>query len=129
MASGMALRAEAPAEGGKASSRPIDLVHLSRYTLGERALEREVLQLFATQSCLYCEQLKQSPSDLDWKNAAHTIKGSARAVGAWRVAAAAECAERLAGEALVRSRAAAIGEIEGALREAQAYIGSLLKDA
>ena len=31
----------------KASSRPVDLVHLSRYTLGDRALEREVLELFS----------------------------------------------------------------------------------
>ena len=39
------------------ASRPVDLVHLSRYTLGERDLEREVLQLFCSQSLIYIERL------------------------------------------------------------------------
>ncbi len=112
----------------KSCSRPIDLVHLSRYTLGERALEREVLELFCTQSFLYLEQLRLSPTDLDWKSAAHTIKGSARAVGAWQVAEAAQRAEGLAGETLVRFRAAHVEEIDKSLREARAYIGSLLEE-
>ena len=63
MASEMAAWAEAgqPIEGRKASSRPVDLVHLSRYTLGERELEREVLELFCTQSFVYLERLKAAP--------------------------------------------------------------------
>lgn len=32
------------------AERPIDLVHLTRMTLGERNLEREVLQLFVRQT-------------------------------------------------------------------------------
>ena len=130
MASEMASWVEAgqPIEGRKASSRPVDLVHLSRYTLGERELEREVLELFCTQSFVYLEQLRRSPSDKDWKDLAHTLKGSARAVGAWRVAEAAERAESLAGETLVRSREVRIKEIDASLREADAYIKSLLKD-
>ncbi|MGE5261456.1 MAG: Hpt domain-containing protein [Actinomycetota bacterium] len=115
-------------EGRKASSRPVDLVHLSRYTLGERDLEREVLELFCSQSFRYLDQLRQSPSDQDWKDLIHTLKGSARAVGAWRVAEAAERAEPLSGEALANSRAARIEEIDTSLREADAYIKSLLKD-
>ena len=61
MASEMASWAEAgqPIEGRKASSRPVDLVHLSRYTLGARDLEREVLELFCTQSFVCLEQLRQ----------------------------------------------------------------------
>ena len=133
MASEVAAWAEAgqPVEGRKASSRPVDLVHLSRYTLGARELEREVLELFCTQSSLYLERLKASSSDKDWKELTHSLKGSARAVGAWRVAEAAERAERaepLAADALAPSRAARIGEIDSSLREADAYIRSLLKD-
>jgi HPt (histidine-containing phosphotransfer) domain-containing protein len=130
MASEMIAWAEAerPREPRKASSRPVDLVHLSRYTLGERELEREVLELFCIQSFRYLDQLKQCPSDKDWKDLTHTLKGSARAVGAWRVAEAAERAEPLAGEALVGSRAERIEEIDTSLREADAYIKSLLKD-
>src|SRR5262249_17986637 len=112
----------------RALTRPVDLVHLSRYTLGERDLERAVLELFCTQSFVYLERLKQGPSDKDWKDLTHTLKGSARAVGAWRVAEAAERAEPLSGEALARSREARIKEIDTSLREAAAYIRLLLKD-
>jgi HPt (histidine-containing phosphotransfer) domain-containing protein len=117
---------EAPSEGKP--SRPVDLVHLSRYTLGEQALEREVLELFCTQSVLYLEQLRAAMSDKAWKDAAHSLKGSARAVGAWRAAQAAERAEALQGDVLVQFRAARIGEIESSLREAEAFIVALLKD-
>jgi HPt (histidine-containing phosphotransfer) domain-containing protein len=102
-------------------------VHLSRYTLGERALEREVLELFCTQSVLYLEQLRAAMSDKDWKNAAHSLKGSASAIGAWRAAQAAERAEALQGDGLTQFRTARISEIETSLNEAEAYITSLLK--
>jgi len=48
MASELAAWADAtpPEAGRESSSRPVDLVHLSRYTLGDRALEREVLSFF-----------------------------------------------------------------------------------
>lgn len=116
-----------PLDGEPPASRPVDLVHLSRYTLGERALEREVLELFCTQSVLYLEQLRAAMSDKDWKAAAHSLKGSARAIGAWRTAQAAERAEALQGDGLGQLRAARIREIETSLREAEAYITSLLK--
>ncbi len=63
MASELAVWAEIAhaEEGRKTSSRPVDLVHLSRYTLGERALEREVLELFCTQSSIYLERLHDGP--------------------------------------------------------------------
>jgi len=109
-------------------ARPVDLVHLSHYTLGERALEREVLELFCTQSVLYLEQLRAAMSDKAWRDAAHSLKGSARAVGAWRAAQAAERAEALHGDGLTQFRADRIGEIEASLREAEAFIVSLLKD-
>lgn len=80
-----------PYDGSVGGASPIDLVHLSRQTLGDRALETELLRLFAGQ----CEQIlakleetqgdRQASGDL-----AHTLKGSARAVGATAVAAAAE---------------------------------------
>jgi len=90
MASEMAVWADTVPSGGarKPSSRPVDLVHLSRYTLGERAIEREVLELFCTQSLVYLERLRAAQSDSDWKDAAHSLKGSASAIGAWRAAEA-----------------------------------------
>lgn len=130
MASELAVWSEAapPEEGRKSSSRPVDLVHLSRYTLGERALEREVLQLFCTQSTIYLERLREARSDKDWTDAAHSLKGSAYAIGAWRAAEAAERAEALSGEALAQARALRLREIESSVREAETYIGALLEN-
>jgi HPt (histidine-containing phosphotransfer) domain-containing protein len=117
-----------PEHGRKPSSRPVDLVHLSRYTLGERALEREVLELFCTQAYVYLERLREAQSDKDWKDAAHSLKGSASAIGAWRAAEAAQRAETLSGETLIEARVFRLREIESSLREAETYIGALLKD-
>ncbi len=130
MASHMAVWAgtRPPGEPRKPSSRPVDLVHLSRYTLGERALEREVLELFCTQSVVYLERLREAQSDKDWKDAAHSLKGSASAIGAWRAAEAAQLAEALSGETLIAARDVRLREIESSLREAETYIGALLKD-
>src|ERR1700761_4803931 len=74
---------------------PIDLAHLARMTLGDAALERPVLALFASQSESVIEKLAALPAEAG--ALAHTLKGSARAIGAFRVA---ECAEAL--EAAIR---------------------------
>ncbi|MFO1135470.1 MAG: Hpt domain-containing protein [Rhodoblastus sp.] len=75
--------------------RPIDLVHLSRQTFGERDLEAELLRLFDRQSSQIVARLTDGPvSEARWRaELAHTLKGSARAVGAFGVAAAAEAYE------------------------------------
>ena len=59
------------------------------------ALEEEVLKLFADHAPLYLEQLRHAKSTKDWSEAAHTIKGSAAAIGARRLASVAEMVERL----------------------------------
>jgi HPt (histidine-containing phosphotransfer) domain-containing protein len=130
MARQMAVRADqaSPGEGRRTSSRPVDLVQLSRYTLGDRALEREILDLFRTQSKIYVERLRAAVSEKEWQDAAHSLKGSAKAVGAWRVAACAEGAEALSGEVLLQDRDPKLGEIETALGEAENYIVALLAD-
>lgn len=56
-------------------------------TLGEAALEIEVLALFAAQSSDLVGRLAKIPADA--AVLAHTLKGSARAIGAFRVADAA----------------------------------------
>lgn len=129
MDTGIAARSSSgAAEERKLPSRPVDLVHLSRYTLGERELEREVLELFCTQSVVYLERLRESRDERDWHDAAHSLKGSARAIGAWRAAQAAERAEALSGDALLASRAMRFNEVECSLREAKSYIRTILKD-
>lgn len=75
--------------------RPIDLVHLARQTLGDRGLEREVLELFVVQAKSVLARLSAIRDEKSRVDLAHTIKGSARSVGAWRVAEAAEACEMM----------------------------------
>ena len=70
---------------------PIDLAHLARMTLGDGALRREVLRMFLNQSRDLLDRLAARPSE--GAALAHTLKGSARAIGAFGVAACAEALE------------------------------------
>ncbi|MGH1417463.1 MAG: Hpt domain-containing protein [Hyphomicrobiaceae bacterium] len=96
---------------------PIDFDHLARYTLGERDLEREILNLFSDHLPITMSKLKAAASAKDWRVAAHSLKGSARAVGAWRLAEHAALAEKIdfpddqtAVDDAVRNLEAAAGE-------------------
>src|SRR5258705_9395280 len=67
---------------------PIDVGHLARTSLGDRDLELQVLELFDRQA----EMLLGCMLEVDRAgvaSAAHTLAGSAREIGAWRVAGAA----------------------------------------
>ncbi len=75
--------------------RPIDLEHLTRMTLGDRSLEREVLGLFDRQADMLCTRMGGAEPAVI-AACAHTLKGSARGIGAWRVARAAEMVELVA---------------------------------
>ena len=93
-----------PAQGpggpaDKLASDAVDRAYLARFTLGNAALEREVLELFAAQAPAYLLRLREARCKKAWKEASHTIKGSASAIGAWRLARFAEMAERVDVEA------------------------------
>ena len=124
----MAFPSASVAEGQPASraslERPIDLVHLSRMTLGDRGLEREVLALFDRQATVLVSRMRAaSPGSVT--TVAHTLKGSARGVGAWRVAAAAEAVEIAAsGDG---DLSAAITRLAAVAEEARAVIAELLR--
>lgn len=70
----------------------LDIPHLERMTLGERELEREVLLLFAQQARDLLRRLEKLPRE-GW-SLAHTLKGSAKGIGAFAVAEAAGEVER-----------------------------------
>jgi HPt (histidine-containing phosphotransfer) domain-containing protein len=77
---------------GQGAEPVIDLVHLSRQTLSDEALERELLDLFERQSARIVAQLSD-PGAGDAKirgDLAHTLRGSALAIGATRVARSAQ---------------------------------------
>ena len=71
-------------------------------TFGERKLESEVLDIFDCQAGMLVARMANEPPQVV-AALAHTLIGSARGVGAWKVAEAAEALERLA-SCRVRSR-------------------------
>ena len=93
-----ATPAEAEARPRGAPAKALDLVYLARQSLGDKKLETELLALFDRQSAQVVERLSQlrPGADPSWpRDLAHTLIGSARAVGAFGVAAAAEAYEAL----------------------------------
>ena len=102
--------------------RPIDLEHLFRMTLGDHSLEREVLALFDRQAGMLMERIAGSEPGIV-AAAAHTLKGSARGIGAWQVARAADIVEAAATAAqpdlpkAVSALAACIGEVRLAIAD------------
>ena len=92
--SGIAFSMPGGDASGTARSRPVDLAHLSRQTMGDRALEQEVLALFVQQALAVHDKIL----DADVKERlllAHGLKGSARAVGAFAIA---DCAAAIEGQ-------------------------------
>ena len=126
------------AAGVARKAAAIDEGHLGRMTLGDRRLEREVLELFLRQTTIMLGRIVGADPPLA-AAAAHTLKGSARGIGAWRVARAAEHLEQAAGKDDVEHAGAdervrahgdeladAIAELKAASLEAGAAIGARL---
>ena len=94
---------------------PIDLQVLREQAGGDRALEREVLRLFADDSPNDLARLRSSEEER--RMAAHRLVGSARAIGAREVA-------RLAGA--VEAGTGDIVALEAAVAEVRAFIAEYL---
>jgi HPt (histidine-containing phosphotransfer) domain-containing protein len=106
----------------------IDQNHLARMTLGDRRLEREVLEIFVRQTTIMLGRIVGADPALA-AAAAHTLKGSARGIGTWRVARAAELLEQAAiGDGSEGDIAEAIEELKAASLEASAAIGKRLTE-
>jgi HPt (histidine-containing phosphotransfer) domain-containing protein len=121
------MRADGDHQGEVA--QPVDLTHLRRYTMGDRALEAEILCLFSDQLPITIGALKNAPSAKEWGIAAHTLKGSARAVGAWSLATMAETAEKLHRLPDASERTLVVSRLEEAAGEARDYIAALCRAA
>jgi HPt (histidine-containing phosphotransfer) domain-containing protein len=104
---------------------PIDFDHLRRMTLGDAAIEQEVLAMFSAQSANLLEKLAGLP--VDSSVLAHTLKGSARAIGAFAVADAAARLET----AIARGFdvTAALADLGEAIGEARAEIEAVSRDS
>src|SRR4051812_49703608 len=94
------------------SKAAIDVDHLTRMTLGERSLEREVLELFGRQADLLLPRIRRGDPALAAASA-HTLKGSAGGVGGLEVGRAAQAVEK--GKAA--NFVAAIGTLAAELEE------------
>jgi hypothetical protein len=100
----------------------IDEKHLARMTLGDERLEREVLELFSRQADMLLGRMVNQPATVV-VGLSHTLLGSARGVGAFRVAAAAEALEHVAKTSTVRINGA-IQRLAEAVNEAKAAIAN-----
>jgi HPt (histidine-containing phosphotransfer) domain-containing protein len=113
-----------PNDSAAATERPSDLVHLARTTLGDRGLEREVLHLFDRQADQLVSRMRAAaPGGI--APLAHTLKGSASGIGAWRVARAAEALEVAIGDG-IKDVGPALDRLADATREARSVIADLL---
>ncbi len=97
----------------------IDFGHLERYTMGEPALTEELLDSF----CAELRGFAPNASDAEQeRRALHRLKGSARAIGAFPLAEAAEWLEKMleAGgdEADVKAARAELDEQLAVLKDA-----------
>ena len=102
---------------------PIDAEHLVQMTFGDHRLEREVLEIFRRQAAIMLSRIGGVEAAAA-AAAIHTLKGSARGIGAWRVARAAERLEQACGEA---DHAASLAELQAATLEARAAIDARLE--
>jgi len=96
---------------GQTRARPVDLVHLSRQTMGDRAVEQQVLALFMHQAQVVRERI--AASDEKGRFAlAHGLRGAASGIGAFRIADIAAKVEADPGdETHLEALASAIDEV------------------
>jgi phage tail sheath gpL-like len=103
----------------------IDRKHLARMSLGDRSLEAEVLALFERQADLLLARMAGAPATAA-AAFAHTLKGSARGIGIWKVATAAEAVELAAHGSDPADLADAVDRLTAAVCEARSAIADLL---
>jgi HPt (histidine-containing phosphotransfer) domain-containing protein len=112
------------------ASCPIDLIHLARQTMGDGDLETELLGLFERQATQIVERLAADfpTGGVAWRaDLAHTLRGSARAIGATRVAIKAEIYEVQARDGKPDLKPALAG-LTKAVEQACAAISDLLRN-
>lgn len=77
------------------SSLPVlDLAHLSAMAGGDRELSLEVIEIFREQAQLWSRLLDPRSEASQWSDAAHTLKGASLGIGALKLAAICERAEK-----------------------------------
>lgn len=103
---------------------PIDRTHLRRMTLGDAKLENEVLQLFVRQADMLLVRM-QGVEPARAAALAHTLDGSARGIGAWRISRAAQAVEQAVAGGI--DPQPMVGLLRAATDEALVVIADLLR--
>ncbi len=109
------------------AQRPIDMVHLSRQSLGDPGLEEEILRMFDQLAGTYVGRLRGAVDRDDILLNLHSLKGASAGVGAGAIAsltaeAETECRAngKLSGERLA--------DITMAVEEVRTFISEILED-
>ena len=103
--------------GGERPSSAVNFAFLEGYAAGDRTLVREVLAVFRAEAAEWSASLDGQAAD--WRFVVHTMKGTARTIGAEMLGDLCEQAEEDGAASLPRVRAA----LESVLDEIEAYCG------
>ena len=123
------MRGTGAGAAGGGTAEILDLAHLSRQTMGDKDVEREVAGMFLDQTSAVLRAIREAARATERSDAAHQLKGSARAVGAWRVAAAAEIVERMDEDAPAERLLEAMANLHASVAEARAAIAAVLGES
>ena len=109
---------------------PIDLDHLNQYTGCDRAVNEEILRLFQEQCSTMLARLEElaggeNAGGKTWKESAHTLKGAARGVGAFTLAAIAADMEKITGDKT--AALASVQKLKGEVALVSGFVNDLLK--
>jgi len=100
-----------------AAAKPVDYDHLHIQAAGDFGVMREVLALFVTHSEQVIGELERTNEEKAWKQWSHTLKGSARGIGAFEMAEAAADVER---HLLDKSK---LARLKAAFEDVRSFIG------
>jgi HPt (histidine-containing phosphotransfer) domain-containing protein len=108
-------------EGEGIGDAPIDRGYLARQCFGDRALERNLLDLFCRRSAELLDKIAENLDPGEGCDLAHALRGAALAIGAREVAASAahyESVVRTADPATIARAHQALAEAVGRARTA-----------
>lgn len=107
--------------------RPIDALHLSKQSLGDAALELEILRMFDEIVADHFAKMEAAASVAEMVHHLHTVKAASAGVGAWALAEHAYIleAEVKAGEPVNAER---IEDIRMSLQEVRAFIAEQIAE-
>jgi HPt (histidine-containing phosphotransfer) domain-containing protein len=108
----------------------VDLEHLNKYTGGDLAMNGEILRLFqkqATDMTMRLQDCMETGDNDGWSEAAHTLMGAARGIGAFALAETIAAAEKLQPGANRAKAQAALATIKSSAGLVHMFIDGYLR--